>query len=212
MLFDWDGTLVNSAEASFRAYVGLFRSLGLAFDRDDYERTYSPNWHRTYEAMGLAREGWEGADAVWLAHYGRERNELLPGVGEALARLRSGGLALGLVSSGERARVARELVELGVDRFFGAVVCGGDTTHRKPHPEPLLAALERMGVRPGEAVYVGDSPEDMEMASGASVFAVGIPGSFPNRKALLASRPDFLAQDLVAAVDRLLDAAWSQSS
>ena len=55
VLFDWDGTLVNSAETSFRAYVGLFRELGIAFDREEYRRTYSPNWHRTYEALGLPR-------------------------------------------------------------------------------------------------------------------------------------------------------------
>ena len=51
VLFDWDGTLVDSAETSFRAYVSLFRELGIAFDREEYRRTYSPNWHRTYEAL-----------------------------------------------------------------------------------------------------------------------------------------------------------------
>ena len=57
-------------------------------------------------------------------------------------------------------------------------------------------ALERMGLRPEEAAYVGDSPEDVEMARGAGVFAIGIPGAFPNREALVASRPDFLAESL----------------
>ncbi len=84
-------------------------------------------------------------------------------------------------------------------------MCGGDTLNRKPHPEPLLTALERMGVRPAEAAYVGDSPEDVEMAQGAGVFAVGVPGAFPNREALAASSPQILAPDLTAAMALLLD-------
>ncbi|HEY6548556.1 MAG TPA: HAD family hydrolase [Vicinamibacteria bacterium] len=205
VLFDWDGTLVNSAETSYRAYQGLFKALGIPFDREVYARTYSPNWHRTYEALALPREQWDDADALWLRFYAEERNELLPGVSEALHRLQGAGHAQGIVSSGERERVTQEMRELEVARYFTEVVCGGDTAQRKPHPEPLLVALERMGLRPEEAAYVGDSPEDMEMARGAEVFAIGIPGAFPNREALVASRPDFLAESLERAVALLLD-------
>jgi phosphoglycolate phosphatase len=207
VLFDWDGTLVNSAETSYRAYVGLFAALGIPFDREVYGRTYSPNWHRTYEALGLPRERWDEADALWLRFYSEERNELLPGTLGALSRLHAAGHAQGIVSSGERVRVTQEMEDLGVARYFAEVVCGGDTRERKPHPEPLLVALERMGLRPEEAAYVGDSPEDVEMARGAEVFAIGVPGAFPNREALVASRPDFLAPSLEAAVARLMGGA-----
>ena len=205
VLFDWDGTLVDSAETSFRAYESLFRELGIAFDREQYRRTYSPNWHRTYEALGLPKVLWEEADLLWLRFFARESNALLPGVPEALARLRQVGHAQGIVSSGERARVAREMRELDVHHFFEVTVCGGDTVNRKPHPEPLLLALERMGLRPEEAAYVGDSPEDVLMARSAGVFAVGVPGTFQNREALAASTPDLLAPDLGAAMAHLID-------
>ena len=205
VLFDWDGTLVDSAETSFRAYVSLFRELGIAFDREEYRRTYSPNWHRTYEALGLARARWDDADALWLRFYAQEKNALLPGVPEALGRLRQAGHAQGIVSSGERARVTQEMRDLEVHHFFEVAVCGGDTENRKPHPEPLILALERMGLRAREAAYVGDSPEDVEMARSAGVFAVGVPGTFPNREALAASSPDLLAADLAAAVAHLID-------
>ena len=205
VLFDWDGTLVDSAETSFRAYVSLFRELRIPFDRDEYRRTYSPNWHRTYEALGLSRERWDEADALWLRFYAEERNALLPGVPEALGRLRQAGHAQGIVSSGERARVTQEMRDLEVHHFFEVAVCGGDTENRKPHPEPLLFALERMGLRAEEAAYVGDSPEDVEMARSAGVFAVGVPGTFPNRETLAASIPDLLAPDLRAAMDQLID-------
>jgi len=83
-------------------------------------------------------------------------------------------------------------------------VCGGETAFRKPHPEPLLLALERIGRAPGETAYVGDSPEDVVMAKSAGVVSVGVPGRFPNRKALAASAPDVLALSLDSVVDALL--------
>ena len=204
VLFDWDGTLVDSAEASYRCYVRLFDSYGIGFDRACFERTYSPNWQRTYEAVGLAPELWPEADRRWLEHYGREETRLLPGAREALARLDAAGIAQGIVTSGDRSRVARELHELDVGRYFKTTVYGGDTEERKPHPEALLLALGRMAVAPGVSAYVGDSPEDVEMARAAGVRAVGVPGGFPNREALAASRPDILAPDLASAVSLLL--------
>jgi phosphoglycolate phosphatase len=182
----------------------MFSAVGIPFDREAYRRTYSPNWHRTYVALALPRERWDEADAIWLQHYAQERNELLPGAAEALARLHAAGHAQGIVSSGERARVTQEMRDLQVAAYFTEVVCGGDTAERKPHPEPLLVALRRMGLRADEVAYVGDSPEDVEMAKSASVFAVGIPGGFPNAEALVASRPDLLASDLASAVAHLL--------
>jgi HAD superfamily hydrolase (TIGR01549 family) len=204
VLFDWDGTLVDSAEASYRCYVRLFGSYGIDFDRACFERTYSPNWQRTYEGVGLAPELWPEADQRWLEHYGREKTRLVAGAREALARLAEAGIALGVVTSGDRSRVSRELADLEVEACFQTVVYGGDTRQRKPHPEALLLALARMAVTPDRAAYVGDSPEDVEMARAAGVRAVGVPGGFPNREALAASRPDVLAKDMTSAVKLLL--------
>ena len=79
VLFDWDGTLVDSAEKSFRCYVEVFASFGLTFDRARFQATYSPEWTRTYEAVGLPREHWEEADERWLTGYARDESFLLPG-------------------------------------------------------------------------------------------------------------------------------------
>jgi len=204
VLFDWDGTLVDSAAKSYRCYVRVFAAYGIAFDEEAFERTYSPDWYRTYEGVGLPREVWAAADARWIELYEAEPSRLLPGAREALARLAGRGIAQGLVSSGESQRVRREIVALGVAPYFAAVVCGGETARRKPDPEPLLLALERLGVAAAQAAYVGDSPEDVEMARAAGSFAVGIPGGFPNRHALEASRPHLLSPDLVSAVNDLL--------
>jgi HAD superfamily hydrolase (TIGR01549 family) len=204
VLFDWDGTLVDSAEATYRSYVALFARFSIPFDRGRFALTYSPDWRLTYERVGLGEDDWPEADRLWLELYGRERNALLPGVLAALARLESAGLHLGIVSSGDRARVTAELRDLEVARFFRVVVCGGDLALKKPRPEPLLLALERLEVPAFEAAYVGDSPEDVLMTQAAGAFAVAIPGGFPNHEALAASGPDARARSLGEAVDLIL--------
>jgi HAD superfamily hydrolase (TIGR01549 family) len=204
VLFDWDGTLVDSAEKTFACYVKVFAAYGIAFDHDAFERTYSPDWYRTYEEIGLPREVWPEADARWLACYATAPSVLLPGARETLERLDQAGLLQGLVSSGDGSRVRREIEEHALSPFFGAVVCGGETACRKPHPEPLLLAISRLGVAAGATAYVGDSPEDVVMARAAGVVSVGVPGRFPNRKALADSSPDVLALSLVSIVDALL--------
>jgi HAD superfamily hydrolase (TIGR01509 family) len=204
ILFDWDGTLVDSAERTFRCYEQVFGLHGIAFDRAAFERTYSPDWYRTYEQVGLPSETWADADARWNACYDTEPSRLISGARESLERLAAAGRVLGIVSSGDGARVRGEMATLGLLALFATAVCGGETARRKPHPEPLLVALERLGLAPGECVYVGDSPEDVAMAKAAGAFAIGIPGGFPNRAALAASTPDLLVPSLAAAVEALI--------
>jgi pyrophosphatase PpaX len=205
VLFDWDGTLVDSAELSYRCYVAVFERFGVPFDRGAFARTYSPDWYRTYRTLGLDERHWPEADRLWQTHYATDAAALLPGARSALERLRDAGLLLALVTSGERERVEREQAALGLAGAFGVMVCGGETPHRKPHPEPLLVALERLGAAAAESAYVGDSPEDVEMARAASVFTIGIPGGFPNREALARSQPDLMVTGVLDAIDRLLE-------
>lgn len=204
VLFDWDGTIVDSAEASYRCYRRLFESYRIPFDRGHFERTYSPDWYRTYDAVGLPKECWSEADARWLAFYADEENVVLGGAREALNRLDQAGILLGLVTSGTRARVARELEGLKMRALFRAVVSAEDVERRKPDPEPLRRGLESLDVPAAEAAYVGDSPEDVEMARAAGVYVVGVPGPFPNRDELKASTPDLLRPSLEEAVRALM--------
>jgi len=204
ILFDWDGTLLDSAEASFRCYRRLFAGYGIDFTREVFARTYAPDWYRTYAGIGLPQENWQEADARWLAIYAGESCALRPGAAEALARIAEASIATALVTSGSRTRVEREIASLGLQEAFSAVVCGEDAREKKPHPEALHAALARLSTRSAEAVYVGDSPEDVLMARAAGVFVVGVEGGFPNAAALRDAGPDIFAPDLAHAVDVLI--------
>lgn len=204
VLFDWDGTLADTAEASYRSYVRMFAELGIDFDRDAYRRTYSPDWYHTFRCVGLPEERWADADERWLRHFANETVELIEGARDALAALARHGVTQAIVTSGSRPRIERELDAHGLREHFRDVVCGHDTPRRKPHPDPLHLALSRLGVDPSEAAYVGDSPEDVLMAKAANVYAVAVPGAYPNREALAAVGADVIAEDLARAVDALV--------
>ena len=213
VLFDWDGTLLDSAEATFRSYQRLFGSFGIDFDRERFAETYSPDWYRTYTAVALSREHWPVADARWLELYAAEEPVWIAGAAEAVALVRAAGLSTGLVTSGSRLRVERDLAKLSAAALFDVLVCSEDAAHKKPHPDPLKRALERLAIGPGEAACVGDSPEDIEMARAAGVFSVAIAGAFPNREALEASAADFQTATLDAAARHLISmSGWASPS
>jgi HAD superfamily hydrolase (TIGR01549 family) len=196
VLFDWDGTLLDSAEACYRVYRNMFGEEGIAFDRATFARTYSPNWRLTYQALGLPPDRWPVADRRYLELWRAEAVGLRDGASELLGSIRSDGVAMGVVTSGDRSRVFAEVERHGLATFFAAIVCGDDTERKKPHPEGLLIALGRVGIDASDAAYVGDSPEDIQMAKEAGVFSVGVHGGFPNAEALRAAGPSAWAEDL----------------
>lgn len=195
VLFDWDGTLVNSYHADTSAYLAMFKEMGIAWGIEELESHYSPNWYEVYRAAKLPRKCWEAADRAWRAHYAKHRPKLMAGARRVLARLRNNH-RLGLVTSGDRDRVTRQLREFRLSSLFAARVCSGDTARKKPHPEPLRLALRQMGLRPSACIYVGDAPQDVEMARRAGVRAIGVLGPFPTEKRLRAARPEFLIKSI----------------
>ncbi len=162
--------------------------------------------------MGLERDSWSEADARWLEIYRDEACGLREGVADVLARFAAARVRVGLVTSGTRSRVHADLGRLGLADAFVRVICGEDATRKKPDPEALLLGLDRLGVLPGEAAYVGDSPEDVEMARAAGVFSVGLAGGFPNAETLRRAGPDAMAAGLAHAATLLLASQPSPSS
>jgi HAD superfamily hydrolase (TIGR01509 family) len=202
VLFDWDGTLIDSYYADASAYLAMFKEMGISWGIEELEKNYSPDWYQVYRSAGLPRRRWPDADRAWRAHYAKHRPKLIAGARRVLARL---GRAhpLGLVTSGDRDRVSRQLREFRLTTLFAARVCSGDTPRKKPHPEPLRLAMRQMRLAPSACVYVGDAPQDVEMAQGAGVLAIGVLGPFPTEKRLRAARPEFLIRSIEELPDVL---------
>src|ERR1700681_4046247 len=84
VLFDWDGTLLDSFESDAQAYVHMFAALGLTWSMAELKRHYSPNWHRVYRAARLPLSKWEQADRLWMRFYRKHQPELQPSARQVL--------------------------------------------------------------------------------------------------------------------------------
>src|SRR5262249_54588081 len=113
VLFDWDGTLLNSHKADTAAYLAMFRAMEIPWGLAELEQHYSPNWYRVYRAAKLPRHKWEAADRAWRENYSLHSPKLIPGVRRILSRL-GARHHLGLVTSGDRDRVHRQLKEFAL--------------------------------------------------------------------------------------------------
>jgi len=111
--------------------------------------------------------------------------------------------SMALVSSGSRARVRRQVREFQLDSLFQTKVCCEDAPKRKPHPAPLQVALDRLHVGANVCVYVGDAPEDIEMAHRAGMRAIGVLGGSPVPERLAAASPDATIR-IIRELPRLL--------
>ena len=197
LLFDWDGTLADSASLGLLAFQRAFAELEIAFPLEIYEAAYSPNWYVTYEALGLPREKWQIADDLWLKHYGAETTKLIAGAAETLLDLKTKGYRLGVVTSGGQSRVSREIEQSALSEIFAAVICSEHIVNRKPHPESLELALRRIASTNSESAYVGDAPEDIQMGKQADLLTIGVRSDYPSSVRLQGAGPDLYLESLV---------------
>jgi HAD superfamily hydrolase (TIGR01509 family) len=195
VLFDWDGTLLNSYASDTRAYLTMFRALGVDWGVAELARYYSPNWYRVYRAARIPREKWDEADRLWTLAYAKESPALLPGARRIVQTL-GRDFDLAIVTSGNRRRVRRQLRNFDLTAYFSACVCNEDVPKKKPHPAPLNLALARLRARPEDCVYVGDTAEDIEMARRAGVRPIGVLGPFPTADRIRAARPDTVLRSI----------------
>lgn len=177
VLFDFDGTLLDSFPVHYQAYAVTLAHFEMAISLERYQQIYSPNWFAMYEALGIPKEKYAEADRVWLAAVSQHNPQLFPQARPLLEAL-DGQYLLGLVTSGTRDRVLRDLGATGIRDAFQVVVTGDDISKPKPDPEGLLIALDKLALQPEQALFVGDAREDCQMAQAAGVPFAGVATEF----------------------------------
>jgi len=207
VVFDWDGTLVDTLPAILRANTEVLLEYGVAFDEARYRESYIPDWRLMYQRLGIPDAHLEAAGSRWLTLYrAAEPPRAFRGVRRALRRLAQAGYVMGLVTAGHRALVEEQLDHLGLKAILPVRICGDDALPAKPDPEPLRRALDGLGVgdRHSHAIYVGDAPDDMRMARAVGARAVGIVSTLGTAPDLRAAGADEVAQSVVDWVDGFL--------
>ena len=180
VLFDLDGTLVDTVDAFYQLAKRTGAEFGLEVSR---ERMYETLNHGISYWDHVVPETAEDRPAM-IKKLNNRAMELWPelikdsagafaGVRDTLTELKTAGYALGIVTgSGEWSLDL--LYGLGVAGMFDAVITGYDVKKRKPDPEGLNKCLERMDVAPGDAVYIGDSVIDMQASHAAGVLPIAV--------------------------------------
>ncbi|MCI0457168.1 MAG: HAD family phosphatase [Gemmataceae bacterium] len=216
VLWDMDGTLVDTAELHFQAWDQLMRELAHPFTRADFAATFG--WrnpeilHRffgtSYNDQQIAELG-DRKEEIYRAA-ARQGVTLLPGARPLLEGLHAAGCKQAVGSSAPRANLDLILLLTDTERYFDSVVSMEDTQRGKPDPQVFQVAAGRLGVEPGRCVVVEDAVAGVQAAKagGMKCIAVTFVGHHPEEK-LLGAGADLVVPSLervsVAAIRRLLD-------
>lgn len=172
VLFDVDGTLVDTWELYIEAYLRTFEPhLGRRITFQEL-RALRPRSERDVLSRTVPEIPLDRVHRQFLDHYGALHPErfggVYPGARELLEALRGRGIPVGIVTGKSRGawRITGDAAELG---SFEAVVCDDDVVEPKPSAEGLRTALEHLGAEAGDAIYVGDSVSDAKAARTAGV-------------------------------------------
>ncbi len=198
ILFDLDGTLIDTVELirqSFRyatqKILGqkipdeiLLRNLGtpLRSQMEVFSKEKADELTRVYQEFN------------WAHH-----DELIreyPGTKEVLKRLKEWGYKLAVVTSKSYPLAQKGISAFNLSPFFEVVVTLDDVSEFKPLPGPILAALNRLGFKPSQAIYIGDSPHDIKAGKRAKVLTAAAlwgPFSFENLKK---EKPDIFLENI----------------
>ncbi len=213
LLFDFDGTLVNTTPLILRSFRATWeRVFGFVLDDSCYIRTFGmllPAAMKTLIEQAIA-EGRiarpddpakflnakvEEALLAYRAFNRRWHDEMIrpfDGVDETLRELSARRFKLGVVSSKMRAGLERGLNIYQMAELFDVIIAGDDCENHKPHPEPLLRAIETVNASQSETIYIGDSTHDIVAGRAARIMtAAATWGPFP-RAELEDLRPDLL--------------------
>ena len=208
-LFDLDGTLIDSTELILTCFRHTFRThLGAALPDEKWIAGIGTPLIRQLRSLVDDEALVQRMAATYRAYQEARHDQLLrefPGVRDALATLRTEGHAVGVVTSKMRAPALHGLRSAGLTDLIDVLIDAESVANHKPHPEPVLKALESLGCPPAEAVFVGDSPHDVVAGRSAGVRTIAVLcGPFP-RSRLEPEMPDAIVLGVPAAAALITD-------
>lgn len=177
ILFDIDGTLIDSAEANWKFHNTLNKKYGgREISIGEYKKVFYSHTLRSVTKLccpQLTEKQLDEACKYGISIYPQFHKfiKVNKNVIEVLEQLH-GKLRLGIVTSRIGTAILDELGDFGIRNFFEHIVTFNDYTKPKPDPEPLLIALRKFSVAPSEAIYVGDSEKDVECCRRAGMKSI----------------------------------------
>lgn len=205
ILFDVDGTLLDTSEFIFQAFEYSLEHAGFPKkNREEMARLVGKPLDLCYQVLtGVADV--TGLSAMHRA-FQVEHIELAKaytGTRETLETLKESGLRIGAVTTRARASTLETLSITGLSTYLDHVVAFEDVDNLKPHPEPILRTLTYLNSHPDAAVMVGDTDVDIAAGRSAGTLTVGVTYGFHGLE-ILKSCPDHIIDDIAAILPLVL--------
>jgi len=184
LIFDFDGTILDTETPEVEAWRAIFRSHGLAYPDEYWMNAIgrgADEIDKTPIQLLSELAGCEIDRASVILEYERLRMsainaaECRPGIRELISQAMAAGLGLGVASSSHHAWIDGLLARLGLFDSFTIIACADDVPRTKPFPDLYLAACEGLGVDPVDAAAIEDSPNGIRAAKSAGLRVVAIP-------------------------------------
>jgi phosphoglycolate phosphatase len=193
LIFDWDGTLMDSTGSITRSIQRAAADIGLAVPSDEVAAhviglSLQDALH--YALPSLDPEDYPALVERYRHHYLAQDADivLFDGIAEMLEKLRKRGHLLAVATGKNRPGLDRVLNSTSLTRMFDATRTA-DETRSKPHPQMVLELTDYLGVDPKRSLMVGDTTHDLQMAQSAGVAALGVSyGAHPHEN-LAALKP-----------------------
>lgn len=181
MLWDLDGTLVDSGDYHWRAWRDIMRGEGVDLSYQQFLESFGQRNDRilsTWLGAGVPTERirrlGDAKEALYRELAKREGLVALPGAREWVSRLRAEGWCQAIASSAPRANVTAMIEAVEIGAFIDAVVSAEDVTRGKPEPDVFLVAAERLQVPPARCVVVEDAAAGIEAARRGGMASIGV--------------------------------------
>ena len=215
VLFDLDGTLIDSAPIYYQIIDIVFERLGVppvsrhtlqeAMDDGDFDWDYvlpDPMKSRKEELIAEARKIIDDIAPPMF----RRQIKLIPGAAEICKKIAAQGMKIGLVTSTPTDYISVKLTplrEAGVENLLQVIITADDVVNKKPHAEPLIKGSKDLSVAIENCVYVGDTRVDIRSGNAAGMKTVGVLTGFDDFKALKRENPDAII-DSIAQLDETI--------
>ena len=216
VLFDLDGTLIDSAPIYYQIIDIVFERLGVpptsretlqeAMDDGDFDWDFVLPANMKNRKDKLIAEARVIIDDIAPPMF-RKQIKLIPGAAEVCKKITTQGKLIGLVTStpGEYISVKlRPLRQAGIEKMLQIIVTADDVVNKKPHAEPLIKGSQKLGIAVDKCVYVGDTRVDIRAGNAAGMKTVGVLTGFDDYRALKKENPDAIL-DSITQLDKVLD-------
>ena len=207
VIFDLDGTLIDSYQAIYLSFQYAYTSMGLPpLSYEDARRVVGLGLTITFHDL-LGKERTPEALRLFRKRYWEvfpEHTHFLPGAKESIFELHRRGIRQAIATN-KLGRFSRAIIQyFGLEEFFVAVLGDEDVALNKPDPEMLLAAIEKLALPKEEVVMVGDSLIDIQAAQNTGIRIFAIPSGATKREVLEHAQP-------TAVLDRIIDLLYHVS-